>query len=186
MSELIRCQIEGCTHEAKALRGHVVSVHGMTTDEYKQKYGKYSLVSEDYLLKLRASGNKASETVDNRVYRHKCRNDDCDVIIDGKALVCDVCKAKQQIRLLELQKLKFKDMVENQDFVVCKICGWCDTRISGHVLSVHNMDKRQYRSLYGDSLLVCSDIANRTAFRGIHSIDTRRQMAISHMKRQSI
>lgn len=184
MSEFVQCQVEGCEFKAKTLRGHVVSVHGMTTDEYKQKFGKYSLVSEDYLLKLRASGNKAAETKDDRVYRHKCRNDDCDVIIEGKALVCDVCKSKQQEKLLEQQKLKFKDMIEGQDFVTCKVCGWVDTRISGHIMSVHNMDKREYRLRYGnDAQLICNDVTNSTAFRGAHSIDTRRQMAISQLKR---
>jgi predicted transcriptional regulator len=183
MSELVQCQIEGCMYEAKTLRDHV-SIHGMTTNEYKQKYGKHSLVSDDYLLKLLISGNKASKAVDDRVYRHKCRNDYCDVIIDGKALVCAACKAKQQTKLLELQKLKFKDMIENRDFVVCKICGWCDTRISGHIMSAHDMNKREYRSKYGnDAQLMCDDVSSKTAFRGTHSIETRRQMAISHMKR---
>jgi hypothetical protein len=87
-------------------------------------------------------------------------------------------KEKQQ---LEQQKLKFDGMIEGKDFVACKVCGWVDTRISGHVLSVHNLDKRQYRSQYGDAHLICDAVKSKTAFRGSHSVETRRQMTKSHM-----
>ena len=181
--DIVQCQIEGCNHKGKTLRDHVVRIHNMTTIEYKNKFGKHSLVSKSYLTKLQKSGNEATKTVDDRVYRHKCRNDNCENIINGKALICDDCKAKQQENLLEQQKLKFKDLIEGKDFVKCKICGWLDVRISGHIKSIHNMDKKQYRNVYPNSQLICNDVKNKTAFRGSHSVESRRQMAISHIKR---
>lgn len=173
-----------CTYRSATLRNHVVDVHNMTTDEYKQKYGKYSLVSNNYLAKLRKSGNKATETKDSRVYSHKCKYDDCENIIDGHNLICDSCKIKDIAKQKEVQRQKleekFKGLIEGQDFVRCRICRWPDTRISEHVLNEHGLDKYQYKTKFGsDTSLVCEkskDYAPATA-------ETKKNISMGHIKR---
>jgi predicted transcriptional regulator len=173
--EWVQCAV--CGLRRKTLRDHVL-VHNMTVEQYRQKYGE--IMSNKYLCDIRSSGAKAALTVDNRVYRHKCKY--CDNIIDGKALICDSCKVVRTDKDKELQESKFCRLVEGDDFIRCKVCGWPDTRISKHILNEHGMNKHQYRTRFGDNVsLICKSVTDKTAFRGTHSIETRRQMSVSHM-----
>jgi len=46
-------------------------------------------------------------------------------------------------------KLKFSNLKDGVDFVVCKLCGWHALQLTSHLRGVHNRDSKKYNKQYG-------------------------------------
>jgi len=179
----IECKIQNCGFRSTRIDKHIKKEHSfIVLDEYKKKYG--GIFSKNYLEKVRNNGAKSALTVDNRVYKHKCKIEGCENIIDGKALICVSCKLKIA---RERQEEKFKGQNEGYDFVRCKcelennsICGWPDRRLNHHI-RIHNYSLQQYKKEFGIDSATCKSTNEKTAFKGKHSQDTKVKMSKSHL-----
>ena len=175
----VECQI--CGWRSKKIGKHVEIHHNISSEEYKEKYGK--IVSENYLIQIRLNGQQAAKVVDQRVYKHKCKIDGCDNIIEGKDLICITCKLKTA--RIDQEK-KFEGKQEFIDFVRCKCkldngetCNWPDVKLAKHI-SHHGYSSQEYKKEF-NSPITCTSLAKSTAFKGKHSDETKSKMRVSKL-----
>lgn len=178
LDEWVECKI--CGLRRRKLDSHIKSEHNLTVEEYWEQYNNTPIISKNFERRAREGGFRAALVVDQRVYKHLCR--ECkDVMIEGKNLICVSCKLK---KAREKQEKKFENKVEEIDFVRCrcilengKKCNWPDTRLTYHI-KYHDYTVQQYKEEFGD--IICINLRQKTAFRGKHSEETKKKMSKSH------
>jgi predicted transcriptional regulator len=187
--EWVECQVvendKKCDFRSIKISSHIKSKHEMTTEEYKKRYNS-PVVSINHIERINKNWGDLSENAEKRKqHMHKCAIDKCNNIIVGEQMICVECKLKSK-KLIQEQK--FKDKIENVDFVRCKcklengeVCGWPDTRISKHI-EHHGFNVQSYREMFGeDSSLICLSTTQKTAPKNrICLEETRQKMSESH------
>jgi len=176
----VECQL--CGYRAIRIDHHLMLFHNFDIQEYKEKYG--DILSQNAIVKVRENGALASLSVNERIYKHKCKVDGCENIISGKELICTKCKMKGAI---EIQEKKFIDKIEGLHFVRCKcnledgsVCNWPDIRLTGHI-KIHGYTSPLYKKHFPNAQIYCNELKNKTAFRGSHSDETKEKMSQSRM-----
>ena len=186
----IECKIIGCSLRRKKISKHVEVVHQISKEEYEKIYGE--VISKNYREQMQKNGQLASKTVDERVYRHKCKIENCENIIEGKALICVSCKLKdakekQELKLKQNNE-KFINKIEGIDFIRCKckledgsVCNWPDVRLTGHIRH-HGYSYQRYKQEFNGAPLVCKNLNDKTRITGKKfTEEVKKQMSDSHL-----
>ena len=175
-NDWVECKI--CGLRRGKINIHLKRIHGIDPEKYMKEFG--SIISKNYLEEIKKNGAKAADYVDDRIYKHKCRY--CDNIIEGKDLICSVCKL---IKARKNQEAKFANLIESENYVRCQCkledgttCNWPDKRISGHIKNIHGYTTKKYKNEF-NAEVICNELKQKTAFRGKHSEETKKKMGES-------
>jgi len=144
-----------CSKEMHFISPMHIKMHGMSVEEFKNKYPLQQLKTEE-LKKHQSSKlsgknhfnygkhlneltrSKISDTL--TINRHKCKL--CNSFININKEICDRCFNKN---------FEFKD---SDEFVYCRICGLQSKNLTIHITKFHNISINEYRKRFvGASLL---------------------------------
>lgn len=139
----MKCLVEGCGWEAKALGSHIKCVHKMGVKEYEKIYEVDSVTDDDLKSKRKESRrlNKLNKDI-------KCPVDGCGFACDTHEQLIDHCY--RQTNSVPHSHVMF-DGHNVDDWVECK-CGGCGYRrgkIVDHVQKVHSISRENYEIHHG-------------------------------------
>lgn len=153
-----------CKHQAFTLARHLKAEHGITADQYREKYPG-ALIRARKLTETRSAAIRAGWGVG--------------VFTGTKTVLCPSCgmaqeKPKQVGSLhehrcaacrIKAEAARWEGLVEPQDYVTCLDCGYRTENLTSHVQNAHP----DYRGRHPDAYVVAlgSAIRDKIAIRGV-------------------
>lgn len=82
-----------------------------------------------------------------------------------KLFICKYCKSEftKQITFEKCQyecENKYKNLIENEDYIICKICNYHGQSLGGHIKKHHNISIKNYEKQYSCSV-ICNKSSNK-------------------------
>jgi hypothetical protein len=132
----MKCLFLDCAIERQDLTQHINKTHGMSTEEYKQKFKVDNVVDEE-------KRKQRSETRQNHFNK----------------IACPICNERVRTakalerHCIETRETKHSCLIFNEtntdNWVECKICGLRRSIISNHI-KIHNISLEDYKNKYGE------------------------------------
>ena len=155
LQDYVKCAI--CGKCMKHLTNHIVKVHDMSIDNYKTAYPNNPIISE-YTRQVRIYANQNKFHGKKRTYNKRYVY----LLPDGNyASKADEYKRAWNSSTVRLEhKIDASTInyipkyqkpyagIENEDFVVCKICGERKRSLTQHLRKCHNLTKDEYIKQY--------------------------------------
>lgn len=182
--DYVVCLIDGCGHRAARLQPHLKGTHKVTLDQYRERFPG-SLTQSDVVAKKCSEETKrrlakADHSGTKTIYCPIC-NEPREVskyfVPTTHEMRCPTCLAKVEEKALEE---KYANLVEQEDFVVCQVCGYRGESLIPHLRGAHPELEETYREVYPGSLVTARNCAirDKVSLRGRQmSYETRRKMS---------
>jgi predicted transcriptional regulator/very-short-patch-repair endonuclease len=172
MSDKLKCCICGFEKE-KSILSHVRTIHNLSAKEYRDKFNSPLRIFAGSIDQVRSLGRNNSKIMLGKPSHATLPNNKWSRLYDKciqcstterphvAAGLCKKCRGKNNMRKTTKNNnasiaLNGK---EGKDYVICQICGQPFQSLTsyGH-LKIHNIDDKEYRNKFPDSLLYGSNI----------------------------
>jgi predicted transcriptional regulator len=160
-----------CGARTKSLAGHLKSLHQITADQYRVKYGS------EVLIRSKKTSQSMSKAAQDRVDYGKGETKDivcidCGITWVGSKFLasmhnlrCKDCREKEKVLQEKKILLGWESLKEPEDYVTCLVCGYRAESLVSHLQHNHPT----YRTDYPKAIVVAlnSAIRDKTAIRGV-------------------